>query len=459
MAQDRPDLEQKPQRDCKPSQVPTLCRACGHMHISPASLSSCPKCSSRRHIRHPELSELSIAHVDCDAFYCSVEKRDNPALKHKPIVVGGGRRGVVSAACYNARLYGVKSAMPMFKALKACPDLVVVRGDHAKYAREGRRIKNMMRELTPLVQPLSIDEAFLDLTGTQRLHGRTPAQSLARLQRQIWDEVGVTVSIGLSYNKFLAKTASDLDKPSGFAVIGRAEALDFLASKPVEFIYGIGPAFARKLNKVGIQTIADVRKRSDSQMAKQFGDLGLHLARLARAEDSRPVSPDSERKSVSAEITFDTDIADLETLKDRLWQVCVRASDHAKSLDIAGRVVTLKLKTRQFETLTRRRTLAQPAQLADILFHTLEPLLETEANGRKFRLIGAGFSSLAPHSFDAAGDLLDPMAAKRGQAERARDKARAKFGKSAVMTGRELRRQARRDKKSKSSSDPTPPKQ
>lgn len=455
MAQDRPDLEQKLITDCKPNQVPTLCRACGHMQMSSPSILSCPNCSSRRQISHPELSELSIAHVDCDAFYCSVEKRDNPELKHKPIVVGGGRRGVVSAACYNARLYGVKSAMPMFKALKACPDLIVVRGDHTKYAREGRRIKNMMRDLTPLVQPLSIDEAFLDLTGTERLHGCTPAQSLARLQNRIWDEVGVTVSIGLSYNKFLAKTASDLDKPSGFAILGRAEALDFLAPKPVEFIYGIGPAFARKLNKVGIQTISDVRKRSDSQMAKQFGDLGLHLARLARAEDSRPVSIDSKRKSVSAEITFETDIAEIEPLKDRLWQVCVKASDHAKSLDIAGRIVTLKLKTRQFETLTRRRTLPQPAQLADILFHTLEPLLETEANGRKFRLIGAGFAGLIPHSFDATGDLLDPMASKRGQAERARDKARAKFGKKAVMTGRELRRQIDRSK-SASKSKPKP---
>ena len=427
-----------------------LCRDCGHMQDMSASTALCPNCQSRRKIEHPELGELSIAHVDCDAFYCSVEKRDNPALKHKPVVVGGGRRGVVSAACYNARLYGVKSAMPMFKALKACPDLVVIRGDHAKYAREGRRIKNMMRDLTPLVQPLSIDEAFLDLTGTQRLHGRTPAQSLIHLQQLILKEVGVTVSVGLSYNKFLAKTASDLDKPFGFAVLGRADALDFLAPKPVEFLYGIGPAFARKLNKVGIQTIADVRKRSDREMAKQFGDLGLHLARLARAEDSRPVSIDSERKSVSAEITFDTDIADIEPLKDRLWQVCVRASDHAKALDISGRVVTLKLKTRQFESLTRRRTLAQPAQLADILFHTLEPLLEKEANGRKFRLIGAGFSGLVPHSYDAAGDLLDPMAEKRGQAERARDKARAKFGKSAVMTGRELRRNLNKGK--------TPPK-
>ena len=175
-----------------------MCRDCAHMHIGAVSPDLCSHCASRRHITHPELADLSIAHVDCDAFYCSVEKRDNPALQHKPVVVGGGKRGVVSAACYNARLYGVKSAMPMFKALKACPDLVVIRGDHAKYSREGRRIKNMMRELTPLVQPLSIDEAFLDLTGTQRLHGRSPAQSLIHLQQRILKEVGVTVSVGLS---------------------------------------------------------------------------------------------------------------------------------------------------------------------------------------------------------------------------------------------------------------------
>lgn len=437
MGPERPNFDRKPSIG--------LCRACGH--AAQAGL-ACAKCGSYRQISHPELNDLSIAHVDCDAFFCSVEKRDNPALAHKPVVVGGGQRGVVSAACYKARLYGIHSAMPMFKAHKACPDLVVIRGDHAKYSREGRRIKDMMRDLTPLVQSLSIDEAFLDLTGTERLHGRSPAQSLIDLQKRVLKEVGVTVSIGLSYNKFLAKTASDLDKPHGFAVLGRADALDFLADKPVEFIYGIGPSFARKLNKQGIMTIADVRKRSDHDMAKRFGDLGLHLARLARAEDNRPVTPHSERKSISAEITFDTDISQLQPLKDRLWQVCVKAADHAKRLDMAGRVVTLKLKTRQFETLTRRRTLMQPEQLADRLFHSLEPLLEAEVNGRKFRLIGAGFSGLEPYSSDGGGDLLDPKAGKRGQAERASDEVRAKFGKTAVMTGRELRRyHGKKDKK------------
>lgn len=398
----------------------------------------CPNCGAKRLLVHPELSKLSIAHVDCDAFYCSIEKRDNPELANKPVIVGGGTRGVVSAACYNARVYGVHSAMPMFKALKACPDAVVIRGSMEKYSHEGKRIRRMMQDLTPLVEPLSIDEAFLDLTGTERLHGRSPAQSLIRLQNDILREVGVTVSVGLSYNKFLAKTASDLDKPFGFAVLGTGDAQDFLEDKPVGFIFGVGPAFARSLGKAGIHTIKDVRKRSDKDMMARFGESGLRLARLSRAEDYRRVNPVSERKSVSSETTFNTDISDVQALKDKLWVTCVKTADRAKAIDIAGRVVTLKLKTSYFETLTRRRTLAQPVQLADTIFHALEPLLEAEANGRKFRLLGAGISDLAAPVGDS-GDLLDPTAYKRGVAERASDKARAKFGKNAIIKGRALK--------------------
>jgi len=411
-----------------------LCRDCG----ADVQGGTCKACSSTRLTSHPELAELYIAHVDCDAFYCSVEKRDNPDIRDKPVIVGGGRRGVVSAACYHARIYGVHSAMPMFKALKLCPDAVVVRGNMDKYARDGAIIREMMRDLTPAVEPLSIDEAFMDLSGTQRIHGKTAAQSLIGLQNNILKEVGVTVSVGLSYNKFLAKTASDLDKPNGFAVLGKADALDFLADKPVDFIYGVGPSFARSLNKAGIHIIADVRRQSDKSMAERFGDIGLHLARLARAEDNRIVKRRSERKSVSAETTFFDDISDLEGLKDKLWQVCQKTADRSKAKNIAGTVVTLKLKTKQFETITRRRTLPQPVQLADVIFRTCLPMLEKEANGRKFRLIGAGISGLTTPVGDS-GDLLDPFAVKRGIAERATDKARAKFGPNAVMTGRGLR--------------------
>ena len=382
---------------------------------------------------------MSIAHVDCDAFYCSVEKRDNPDIRDKPVIVGGGRRGVVSAACYHARVYGVRSAMPMFQALKLCPQAVVVKGSMDKYAFEGGRIREMMRALTPLVEPLSIDEAFLDLTGTARLHGQTPAQSLIKLQNDVLREIGVTVSIGLSYNKFLAKTASDLDKPNGFAVLGEHDAQEFLDKQTVGFIYGIGPAFAAKLERAGLRTIADVRRRTDKDLAQRFGDQGLRLARLARGEDHRPVNPVSDRKSISAETTFNTNISDLEQLKDKLWQVCSKTADRSKAKNLAGRTLTLKLKSTQFKTITRRRTLQQPVQLADIIFSELEPLLEAEVDGFKaYRLIGAGLSGLSEPVGDVA-DMLDLKSAKRGAAERASDIARAKFGPDAITTGRGLR--------------------
>ena len=425
-----------------------LCRDCGTdvAHNVDQCPDQCPKCRSYRLLYHAELHELSIAHIDCDAFFASVEKRDNPDLADKPVIIGGGRRGVVAAACYNVRVYGVHSAMPMFKALKACPHAVVIRGDHAKYSREGARVKNIMREYTPLVESLSIDEAFLDLTGTERLHGGSPASTLIEMQRRILSEIGITVSVGLSYNKFLAKTASDLDKPNGFALIGKSEALDFLKDKPVSFIFGVGPAFARTLKIAGILTIADVRKRSDKDMMIQFGESGLRLAKLARAEDSRPISTKSIRKSISTEITFNTDIADEDELTDKLWQVCEKTADRAKAKDMAGYVVTLKLKTHYFKSLTRRRTLADPVQLADILFQTTLPLLQAEITGpkkgNKFRLIGVGISNLCPPTGDAA-DLLDPNAQKRRKAERASDKAREKFGTDAVMTGRTLRRKVK----------------
>ncbi len=422
----------------------TLCRDCGEAVELYGRL--CKACGGERLLRHPELSILSIAHVDCDAFYCSVEKRDNPELQDKPVIVGGGQRGVVSAACYHARIYGVRSAMPMFKALKLCPEAVVVRGSMDKYAYEGARIRRMMQDLTPLVEPLSIDEAFLDLNGTERLHGITPAQSLIKLQKRILIEVGVTVSVGLSYNKFLAKTASDLDKPNGFAVLGRDDAQEFLRDKPVDFIFGIGPAFAAKLARGGLRTIADVRKLSDKEMALRYGDNGLRLARLARAEDFRKVEPRSDRKSVSAETTFNTDISNIEELKDKLWQVCLKTADRSKAKELAGRTVTLKLKTADFKSITRRRTLEHPVQLADIIFHALEPLLEAEAKGKAYRLIGAGISGLSAPMGDYA-DLLDPQSAKRGKAERATDRAREKFGANAIVTGRGFRLNKAREQK------------
>ncbi|TGY89786.1 DNA polymerase IV [Marinicauda algicola] len=400
---------------------------------------ACPSCGSRRLVRHGEIEALSIAHIDCDAFYASIEKRDDPSLEDRPVIIGGGRRGVVSTACYVARLHGVKSAMPMFKALKLCPDAVVIRPRMSVYASEGRRIREMMEDVTPLVEPLSIDEAFLDLTGTARLHGAPPALTLIRLQDRIRREVGVTVSVGLSFNKFLAKTASDLDKPDGFAVIGRAEAAGFLAPRGVGTVYGVGPVFAKKLESEGLKTLADVVKLGEHAMIKRHGEAGQRLWRLAQGIDTRKVEPERERKSVSAETTFDTDIADLGELEDRLWPLCVKIADRMKEKAIAGRVVTLKLKTADFRTLTRRRTLSDSAQLADTLFRHARELLAREKPGVKYRLIGAGYSELEPAHGDA-GDLLDTGALRRAAAERAMDAARRKFGDAAVLKGRMLKK-------------------
>jgi len=387
---------------------------------------------------HDELETLSIAHIDCDAFYASIEKRDDPSLTDKPVIIGGGKRGVVSTACYVARLNGVRSAMPMFKALKACPDAAVIRPRMSVYVAEGKRIRAMMEDVTPAVEPLSIDEAFLDLTGTTRLHGTPPAVTLMQLAARIKEKIGVTVSVGLSYNKFLAKTASELDKPDGFAVIGQAEAADFLRPRGVESVFGVGPAFAATLNRDGLKTLGDVIARGEAALVRRHGPSGARLWRLAQGIDTRPVARDGERKSVSAETTFIDDVGSHDELEKRLWPLCVKVADRMKAQGIAGRVVTLKLKTDSFRSLTRRRTLTQPGQLADTLFRTGRELLRGEAQGPRYRLIGIGFSDLEPALGDTR-DLLDPDGLKRAAAERAMDKARARFGPAAIIKGRSLK--------------------
>lgn len=417
---------------------PGYCRAC-LAPVPAETKSTCPACGSKRLLRHTEINQLCIAHIDCDAFYAAIEKRDNPSLADKPVIIGGRQRGVVATACYVARLYGVRSAMPMFQALKRCPDAVVLPPRGSVYAAEGKRIREMMEDVTPLVEPLSIDEAFLDLTGTQRLHGHPPALTLLLLQRRIYTETGLTVSVGLSYNKFLAKTASDLDKPDGFALIGEAEAGDFLKDRPVGSVFGVGPAFAARLQRDGIRKLADVIRHGDKAMAQRYGESGLRLSQLARGEDYRRVSPDRERKSISTETTFNHDIADKAGLESRLWSLCEKTAAQAKAKAVSGSVVTLKLKTSKFKSITRRRTLRSPTQLADTLYRVGCELLAPEANGTAYRLIGIGISGLEDAAPDA-GDLLDPNALKRAAAERAMDRAREKFGGKAVIKGRSLRR-------------------
>lgn len=397
----------------------------------------CPACGSPRIVAHDELEGLSIAHMDCDAFYASVEKRDRPELRDQAVIVGGGKRGVVTTCCYIARISGVRSAMPMFKARQLCPQAVILKPDFTKYRTESRRIMEMVRDLTPLVQPLSLDEAWMDLSGTERLHGAPPAETLARLQARIEDEVGITVSIGLAPNKFLAKIASDLDKPRGFSVIGAAEAQGFLATRPVGVIPGVGPAMVKSLEGAGFSKVGDIARADRKVLAQRFGAGGLRLYELAHGRDSRPVNPNEERKGISAETTFNDDLSKVSDLEDKLAPLCERVARQARAGGVAGRVVTLKLRKTDFKIITRRRALAVPTQTAKILFATARELLTKEADGRPWRLIGVGLAELidadtVEHDFFAGAEQ------KALVEERVVDKLRARFGPDVVKSGRSL---------------------
>ena len=425
-----------------------LCRDCLRLFPGPAAPPDqgprhdpgrCPSCASPRLIAHDELELLAIAHVDCDAFYASVEKRDRPELRDQPVIVGGGgARGVVAAACYIARASGIHSAMPMFQARRACPQAVVVPPDMAKYAAAAKSVRALMNELTPLVEPISIDEAFLDLSGTGRLHRRAPAQSLAAFAQKVESEVGITVSVGLSYNKFLAKIASDLDKPRGFAVIGRHDAARFLADRPVGLIWGVGAVLQRRLAADGITRIGQLQHMDAKILAERYGAMGARLHHLARGEDNRAVDPRHETKSISAETTFESDILSPGELERRLWLLAEKVSGRIKAAGLSGACVTLKLKTTDFQTITRSVSIPATA-LARSIFAAGQPLLAREANGRAFRLIGIGLSRLEPAGEAAQGDLLGAGDRKLERAEAAMDDIRARFGKSAVIRGRALK--------------------
>lgn len=417
----------------------TLCRQC--LTLAPLSgAKRCSSCGSPRLIAHAELRTLTMAHVDCDAFYASVEKRDNPELADKPVIIGGsGKRGVVSTACYIARTYGVHSAQPMFKALQKCPDAIVVRPSMSKYSAIGKEIRERMKALTPMVEPLSIDEAFLDLSGTERLHGCTAAETMARFAAQIERDIGITVSVGLSYCKFLAKIASDLDKPRGFSVIGQEEAVEFLGKQSVSIIYGVGKAFQKTLAKSGITTIGQIQKMDESVLAKKYGVMGLRLSRLAHGDDTRLVNPHSPMKSISNELTFRDDISTLPELEKLLWQMSEKVSKRAKASNLAGETITLKLKTAKFKTISRSRTLSSPTHMANRIFEHSLDMLKKEVNGTPYRLLGVGLANLCDGDFADPPDLIDVEGTRRTQAERAMDKLRAKFGDDAIVKGRGAR--------------------
>lgn len=408
----------------------SFCRDClGDLDIK---AKRCSHCGSPRLVRHRALPALSLAHIDCDAFYATVEKRDNADIADRPVIIGGGKRGVVSAACYIARTYGVRSAMPMFKALELCPTATVIRPDMAKYVRVGREVRHAMQALTPLVEPLSIDEAFLDLSGTQRVHGMIPAKVLAKFAREVERDIGITVSVGLSCNKFLAKIASDLDKPRGFAALDQDEACQMLADKPVGFIYGVGPATQEKLVQRGFRTIADLQRADENELMKQFASEGRRLWRLARGIDDRRVVADRGAKAISSETTFETDIRDFATLEKLLWKLSEKVSARLKASELSGCTITLKLKTADFRQRTRSQSIQTPTQLAAKIFAVSREMLAKEIDGTAFRLMGTGVSALRPGAQTNDSDMLDRRSA---HAERAMDNLRKKFGNAAVIRG------------------------
>ena len=330
--------------------------------------------------------------------------------------------------------------MPMFQALRLCPEAVVIKPRGSHYAAVSRQIRALMDAMTPVVEPLSLDEAFLDLTGTERLHKAPPAVLLARLLKRMEEELGLTGSVGLSHNKFLAKIASDLDKPRGFSVIGRADTAAFLKGKPVRMIWGVGAASQAQLDAAGIRTFDDLARWDRKDLIQRFGQIGDRLWHLARGEDFRRVTPNEPMKSISAETTFDEDIADRDLLDGHVWRLSEKVTDRAKAKGLAGRTVTLKLKRADFTTITRRHTLREPTQMADRMYREAADLLSHVGGRDAYRLIGVGLSDIvAASAADLTPDLLDPDAKRRAGAERAADAIRARFGADAIVKGRALR--------------------
>jgi DNA polymerase-4 len=389
-----------------------LCRDC--CEIVDPTHAACGSCGGARLVAHPEIESLGIAHVDCDAFYAAVEKRDRPELAAEPLIIGhAGRRGVVVTACYVARQFGAHSAMPMFQALELCPQATVIAPDMAKYKRASSEVRAIFAAATSLVEPVSLDEAYLDLTDAGRTASGPAAEALAEIAARVEHEVGITVSIGLAGNKFLAKLASELRKPRGFSAIGRAEAKSFLAPLSVRKINGVGAVTARRMEDSGLDTIADLQGLTEQDLVARFGKFGRRLALFAHGEDDRRVTADRPVKSISAETTFRNDTGSNATLREIAHALCERVAAQLARKSLAGSSVVLKLKTSDFRILTRTRTLPHPTQRSAVLFETVAGLIDKETDGRTFRLLGVGVGELGAAS---AADPADLFTASAGRA-------------------------------------------
>lgn len=388
-----------------------LCRDCCELVETAADV--CSVCGSGRLVAHAELETLAIGHIDCDAFYASVEKRDRPELRDQPLIVGhASGRGVVTTACYIARTFGVRSAMPMFKAMDLCPNAVVLSPDMAKYKRVSSDIRAIFEAETPVFEPLSLDEAYLDLSAEHRQAPHPAALSLARIARNVEQQIGITVSIGLSCNKFLAKLASELDKPRGFSVIGAAEAKAFLAPLSIRKINGVGAATAARLEAEGIMTIGQLQTLSEVQLVTQYGKLGRRLAHFAHGQDDRAVTSHRSPKSISAETTFRRDTGSAADLCAAARPLGESVAAHLQRKGLACATVVLKLKTSDFRILTRSQRLPHPTQRAQAVLEAALHLIGKEADGRMFRLIGIGASELRPAAEADPPDLFGMLSGR-----------------------------------------------
>ena len=416
--------------------ISSICRDCFSTFNN--QILYCHNCNSLKIINHNEIEKLNIAHVDCDAFYASIEKRDNPNYKNTPIIIGGGKRGVVATACYIARTKGVKSAMPMYKALKLCPEAIIIKPNMQKYKIASDKIIKIMREMTPLVEPLSLDEAFLDLSGTTRLHKKIPAVILAELSKKIIEKVGISVSVGLSYNKFLAKICSDIDKPRGFSIINKKEASNFLKDKPVEVLWGVGKTLKNKLNNDGIKTIGQIKEMEINEVITKYGAIGSHIHKLSNAEDNRVIKPFRKVKSISHEKTFEKDTNDEDFLKKTLWSLCEKVSNRSKNKGLGGNTINLKIKTKDFKLISRSITIDEPTQIGEIIFQAAKLLLLREINTNKFRLLGVGLSNLKEAEICDLYDLINIDSNRDKKIEFAMDSIRDRFGTNLIKKGRSI---------------------
>ncbi len=339
-------------------------------------------------------NQRKIIHVDMDAFYASVEQRDNPDYRGKPLMVGGGKRGVVAAASYEARAFGVRSAMPTGQALRLCPDIVVVKPRFEVYKETSLTIRKIFQRYTHAIEPLSLDEAYLDVT--ENIVGERSATRIAeRIRADIWKECFLTASAGVSYCKFIAKVASDFNKPNGMTVVPPSDAVEFIGNLDVGKFHGVGSVTERKMNEAGIYTGKDLREYTESALVRMFGKSGSWFYNVVRGIDNRPVRSSRERKSVSAETTFGEDVSDLGVLDEKLLLVVQRAAKRIEATRSAGFTVTLKIKYFDFEQHTRSKTMSHSVSEAQQLYEVGKALLYNSPIDKPVRLLGIGISNLA----------------------------------------------------------------